>query len=640
MRLLSLSPGERAEDGAISTVTWQVAGFSALLALLIFVSTLQVTINGSPDPYTTDVGEIQNALARWGTIHFTGYPLYTAIGSALVTGLRLIGIPPAAGASLYSALWGAIAIGLLTWVMLELRISAVVAVVTSLLFAVSTSFWIDASLAELHTMTMAITFGSLLVALRFYRYGHRGDFLWLAFLVGQGVAHQRAFVFSLPALAVLALPRWRLMMRHWLPAAGLVLLGPLTYLYLPIVDWLGSDWTFSNPGTWDGFWALVLDTKTERIIEVPTGLSALGTRLRGIAGTLNDDWPWPMWAGGLLGLTFLGKQISRLERWALALSWIPYLVLSVFIWVGFIGDALLAAKLPVIAMAAVGLGFIGQALADWRPNAGRLAVVGAVVLIVVLYGVHRPAVVAITRDDSAAATIAVAERIPQSADGRPATLMALWGNDYWQLAYAHAYENGFPHLNLVDHNANLAKILERGDHLYTLSRTFYERPLSWWEERLGAISLSSVAPDVVEVRRPVITDGGATDPAFTFENGVTVEEATLRPVDEQQLLLTVVWQAPEAGVAEDYSVAVHLVAADPPAGPDDILAQADSAHPVHGWYPTSRWRPNALIQDSYLLEIPAGSEPLAVRVGMYQTSADGQFLNAGWYSLPVPQAES
>lgn len=109
-----------------------------------------------------------------------------------------MGIPPAAGASLYSALWGAVAIALLTALMLEVEVRPSLALITSLLFALSTSMWVDASLAELHTMTMALTFAGLLFALRFYRRGAKGDFYWLAFIEGQGVAHQRAFVFSLP----------------------------------------------------------------------------------------------------------------------------------------------------------------------------------------------------------------------------------------------------------------------------------------------------------------------------------------------------------------------------------------------------------------------------------------------------------
>lgn len=635
MGLSALVTGEKRLRSAERAGTWKVAGLAALLAFICFVTTLQTEINGSAHPYTTDVGEIQNALPRWGTIHFTGYPLYTALGSLTVNALRLLGIPPAAGASLYSALWGALAIGLLAWLLLELKVAPALAVVASLLFALSTSLWVDASLAELHTMTMALTFAGLLAALRFYRQGRRRDFYWLAFIVGQGLAHQRAFVFSVPAMALLALPHWRVMLRHWLPALGLALLGPLTYLYLPLVDWLGSDWVFSNPGTWDGFWALVMDTKTERIIELPGTVAELWTRVRGVAGVLSDDLPWPLWLAGLLALTFLGRTLTLLERLALALSWVPFFLLSVVIWVGFVGDALLAAKLPVIAMSAVGLGLLGQAVWRWRRSAGRMAVAGGLILAATLFQAHRPTVLAITRDPSAAETIDLADQIPPPGDGRPATLMALWGNDFWQLAYAHRFEGRFPHLNLVDHNADFSAIVARGDHLYTLSRTFYERPLEWWEQRLGAVSLSSVAYRVVEIRprdAVVEVEGG---PLQLLDNGIVVQDAALRWVEEDELLLRVVWRA-SSPTDTDYSVAVHLVSSVPPAGPDDIVDQADSAHPVYGWYPTTEWRRNEVVQGHYRLEVPQGDEPVAVRLGMYRVTAEGEFENAGWLTVPVP----
>ena len=52
--------------------TWPAVAMA--VALLLYLSTFQTVVNGSVSPYTTDVGEIQNALPRWGTIHWTGYP--------------------------------------------------------------------------------------------------------------------------------------------------------------------------------------------------------------------------------------------------------------------------------------------------------------------------------------------------------------------------------------------------------------------------------------------------------------------------------------------------------------------------------------------------------------------------------------
>lgn len=160
-----------------------VAG-SAVLAFLIFLTTLQLTINGSNHPYVTDVGEIQNALPRWGTIHFTGYPLFTAIGSLFVTIGHWLGLEPAAGGSVYSAVWGAITVVVLAYLLIVLSIRPIIAASTALLFGLSTSLWVDASIAEIHTMTMALTLGALVAAVCWQRTGSRHDLYWLAFLTG------------------------------------------------------------------------------------------------------------------------------------------------------------------------------------------------------------------------------------------------------------------------------------------------------------------------------------------------------------------------------------------------------------------------------------------------------------------------
>ncbi len=83
------------------------------------------------------------------------------------------------------------------------------------------------------------------------------------------VLHQRAMVFAGLGLLILVL-RQREALWRGLPAGLLVaLLGGLIYLYLPIRAWQGAEWTFSQPGTLQGFQALLFDTKTERIITIP-----------------------------------------------------------------------------------------------------------------------------------------------------------------------------------------------------------------------------------------------------------------------------------------------------------------------------------------------------------------------------------
>ncbi len=613
---------------------WFIIG-TALVAFVIYVSTIQLVINGLTNPFTTDVGEIQNALPRWGTLHFTGYPQYTFLGSIFVTVVGWLGLAPAAAASLYSAVWGAVAIALLVWVMIALDVPTHLAVIPALLFGLSGSMWMDASIAELHTMTMALTFGTLLTAVRFGRDGKTSDMYWLAFLSGQGLAHQRAFAFMGLGILLLVIHQWRQLLdwKRLLIVIGLMGLGPLSYIYLPIRAWMGADWTFSSPGTWAGFKALILDTKADRIVSMPSSMAEMMARTREILRLLNDDWPQPVWLFGLLGLCLPGRTWQ--ERLGLTFVWLPYLILSLVIWEGRVSDALLAVKIPIIAMSAIGLAFWAQWARQRLPFWGYVTLAALVVFGAYLFAVKRPMVLAITRDESAYGLIELAAAIPPAEDSRSQTLMALWGDDFWPVAYAQTYEGYYPALKVVHHDHDFAAIIANGDHLLTFSRTFYQRSLEWWQDVLGgAVYLTSVSPEIVEIQMEPTLIAATEDHLLDLGNGIAIHDAELVWVDDKTLHLAVEWQALQDDLG-DYSIAVHLVAQDPPTGAHDILTQADRNHPVAGWYPSSLWQEGELVSDHFLLEVPEGGAPVAVRVGMYQALADGSFANSEWLSLPV-----
>jgi len=529
-----------------------------------------------------------------------------------------------------------VSVGLLASLLRELDVCGPLAALGAIVAATSTSMWMDASLAEVHTLTIACTIATLLFAVRFGRSGHRSDLLLLTLAFSQGVAHQRAVIFLAPAVAVLTLKRWRAIWRGLIPAAALSLLAPLTYLYLPWRVSQGATWSFGTPGTWQRVVTMLLDNRAQRIVSWPMGLAEWGDRIMRAFVVTAVDLPPVLLALGLLGLLALTSKKRWREALGLTLAWVPYILLTGTIWIGRVGDAQLAAHLPVTIQAAAGLALLADLVSsrvEWSRPVVIPALAGVVVLLIVL---NRPAVLAVTRDRSADAVIAAAEQIAPPPAGCPTTFMALWGNDYWALAYAQAFEGQLPGLDIVDHNADFSAILTRGNRLLTFSKTFYRRPMSWWQEHLGEVSLSSAAPGIVEIGQqpPVAPADVPPGPQLDLGNGVRIRSARLSPETERKLVLTVYWQA-ETSLALDYSVAVHLVAADPPRSAEDILSQADQAHPVYGWYPTSQWHAGEVVRDHYLVEVPANAEPQAVRIAMYHTDAAGSFVNSPWLSLPI-----
>ncbi|MCA9868158.1 MAG: DUF2723 domain-containing protein [Anaerolineales bacterium] len=628
---------------------------AVLIAAALYLSTVQTHINSSGHPYTTDVGEHQNALPRWGTIHHSGYPQWTALGSLFVAVLRLFGVEPAAAVSLWSLLWGLVTVALLAVLACELGAAGPFAALGALAAGLATSVWVNASIAELHTMTMALTLATLWLAVRFGRSGSRADLLWLVFVFSQGIFHQRSILLLAPAVLLLVWPHvltpFRMGSRTLLAIIGIALLAPLTYLYLPLRVWMGAGWVFGSPGTWDGLLALVFFNNAELVVEAEQSLAGWLVRLRTVGGLLHDDLHPVLLLAGLAGLwlpprqpTDTGRSTGRLGL-ALTLVWLPNLLLTVLIWEDRVSDAQLAAKLPVLLMAGLGLALLLQWL--WRRSAvvGALGALLVAAALVLHAGPARAFALEITRDRSTQTLVDMVDRLQPAADGRPMTLITPWGTDYWTLTYAQGFEGRLPNVMLVDHNATPQAIIARGDHLLALEKTFFIFPLAYYAEHLGPLYLATAAPGIVEMSpAPIVTeaslaaDASVTPADFDLENGIRIVGTQTEWATPDELLVTVYWRAAETP-AEGYSVAVHLVAVDPPQSEADIVDQADRSDPVENWYPTTSWRPGEIVRDRYLLTVPAGSEAAAIRVAMYRNDPAAGFVNSPWLSLPLPEKE-
>jgi len=602
------------------------------LSVVIFSITLQTQINGSDHVYATDVGELQNALPRWGTIHFSGYPLYSMTGSLIVTLLRLVGIQPAMGASLVSLLWGALSVSALALLALELGAKRLAALVGVLVFPISTSMWVDSSLAEVHSMTMLFIVLILLLAVRFDKTGDRKYLIWLAIVFGQGVFHGRSVVALIPAVALLIVPRWRMI---WRNALLLIVIGlvipPLLYLYLPLREWMGSDWTFGNTSTWEGFWRMFLNIKAARFVEFGKETIGWSKRVNILLDLVNDDLPLVLHGVGAVGLLTLNKPRRDYWRYAVALllALLPYVVVPMIVYAGFIGDALLAVKLPVSMFTGLGLGLLLSRLQK-LPKPGYLALGLSVAGTLFSGWRNYPDVVAITRDRSIETTISIADQA--SNPDRPTVMMILWGHSYWGAAYAQKYRGQLEGVALVDHNVPFAEIVARGDTLITLSETFYLRSLEWWEDVLGPIYLETYAPGLIEIRtEPHIADADVE--RFRVNDDLSIVSAEIQE-SEGSYLLKIHWMA-ETNPSRNYSIAVHLVSADPPAGPQDILSQTDSLHPVEGWYQTTLWTAGQVVQDVYRLTSSSEKRPAAIRITAYYVDENGKFINGEWFTLPI-----
>ncbi len=103
-----------------------------------------------------------------------------------------------------------------------------------------------------------------------------------------------------------------------------------------------------------------------------------------------------------------------------------------------------------------------------------------------------------------------------------------------------------------------------------------------------------------------------------FEQGITLlgYEAPTQSAAGRPLCVTLHWQ-PENAVTSDYTVFLHLTAAD-----GFVQAQSDSM-PVFGYYPTSAWQAGAVIADLHCLTLPAGlaEGDYTLRSGLYDAAS-------------------
>ena len=162
-----------------------VAALLVLALLVVYLPTVQTIPNGSDHYYMIDVGETQVVLNVWGTLHYTGYPLYVLTGSALVALFRLFGANPAAAASLVSLVWGVLGLLLVTVLAAHLTKRPLLAALTALVYGLTRTVWIHAGIAEIYSFGFVLLM--LLLTLALWHHPLRGRIVGLALLGGLGL---------------------------------------------------------------------------------------------------------------------------------------------------------------------------------------------------------------------------------------------------------------------------------------------------------------------------------------------------------------------------------------------------------------------------------------------------------------------
>ena len=615
----------------------RVVGAVALaIVAAVYLLTFQTNIASNPSEYVIDSGEYQIALPLWGTVHHTGAPTYSLVGAAFVSLVRWFGVPPAAGAALFSVVCTLIGLGFLYALGVHLTDNSWAPGAAVLALAFGPSFWINHVIAELRAFGTALLAISLWLAVRYNETRGKKFLYALAFVWAQAVVHHRLAVFTAPAMAVLVLPGLlsdrKRAPRLMLGSAGLGLLAFAFYLYLPLRARMGA-WTYGDPGTWQGFWFIFWSREVTFLLVPPSSATGLINNVRDVLAQLAFEWtaPGAIAAGAGLVVAVAWSKTRRVG-WAL-IAWVATFLVYLAVWHEAVSPEKVLLWVSIVL--ALALAILAARLWQMRAWLGKVSVVALVALAGASGYTHRNTVLSLTRDPRGREIIHLLEsEMPAGRGSVEPTFMALWGGDYFAAVYGTRVTGELKGFRVVDHRADFKQIVESGSRLITLPATFNEMPKSLWRERIGGAYLSSVGLGLVEIgARPPLTSADVP-PGTPVElgDGISLISYQVKPLGDS-LHVTLYWQATQTPV-QNYSVFVHLSDKDAISTPGDMIAQADSQNPVYGWYPTTKWGAGEIVREDYELTVPPGKTPKLISVGMYTRDAAGAFHDLGVVNLP------
>jgi Protein O-mannosyl-transferase TMEM260-like len=628
---------EEAEEFRVSRFTvhdYLLALLAGALALVLYLRTL------APGLLFGDSAEFQMAAWLGGFVHPTGYPLYLILGHIWA---HLLPLGDAAWRmNLLSAVWGAIAVGLVY--LLAHRLVALclqpgegssaavrlAALFAAFSFAVTPTFWSQAVIAEVYTLNTVFV-AAVLLGLATWAAQPPGSpsmapLYWTAAIYGLSLAHHRSMLLLLPAIAVYL---WLTSRRRAsspdsrsrsdrrriaLRGLALVLLPLLIYLYIPLRApqapyatlriGPGQDLQLYSP-TLGGFIEYISGQVFGSSLGISTGLA---DRLSSAGRLFAAEMPtW--WAG--IGLALIGLIVlARRSRPLLALTGLAFLAVVVFNLLYAIGDIFvfyIPAYLVWVLWAALGvfaLGvLLGRALAGRGPRARTAA------LLI-------PCLLALADAGGAGGGKAV----PQGA--------ILISNDrdemvpLWYLQYVEGLRPDltglFPLIQQTEEWADVGQVI--GTALRSNRPVFLIKPMPGLETRFALAPAGSL----VRVTGPAVQGAPQTSAAVDFAGAVRLTGYDLSPLPLQagdQAEVTLYWE-PLQRLGTDYTTFVHLLDAD------GVVIGASDHRPGGVYYPTSLWRPGDVLRDTHAFTVTAGlgRPPYKIETGLYITAPSLEHL--------------
>lgn len=241
---------ERHDSSRWKTVLW--AGGPACLVwaavLTVYVATLAPTVTAE------DSGELLTAAWYFGIPHPPGYPVWTVLCGVF---MHLIPFGEIAWrGNLFSALCTALAAGWLFAALCELRLSAVAATATALIWALSRWCWMQAVITEVYGLNSLFMTVLLYCAARWRNTRTRGPLLAASLIFGLGMGNHHTIALVALGLIIWIIAQQPALLKRWrlvLASLGLFAVGLSPYLYLPLRAQSQPPMNWGDPSNWERF---------------------------------------------------------------------------------------------------------------------------------------------------------------------------------------------------------------------------------------------------------------------------------------------------------------------------------------------------------------------------------------------------
>jgi len=605
------------------------AGLLALASFALYLRTL------APDVVDADGGEFQFAAWNFGFVHPTGYPLYLILGG-LFQHLVPLG-NPAYRLNLFNALTAALAVAALYLAANELTRARGAAILATASFALTRTFWYDASAAETYALHAFFVALLIYLALRWQAEPSARKLTAFCFAFGLALTHHRSIVLWVPAFVlffayfVLRVPfftQYAIRSTHHrlLPPASCLLLPAacllplLLYLYIPLRAPASPYYTLTlAPGrdlilydnTLTGFINYVLG----RTFQSEIGWDAVsGARLLSVPQLLLDQFGV---LGVALGFIGLGAMMWRRDWARLALLATGFIATILFASFYHIGD-IFHYYIPAYLVWTI---WMGTAVAWLWSNGIRnthyvLRVAYCVLLIGIVVSQFTFNLPYADRSRETQHreqwTRILSARVPPNA-----ILVSNDRDEMMPLWYIQYVENTrrdvlglFPLITPAPEHANIARLTD--SVLDTNRPVFFIKAMPGIEIKYRLEQNDALWRVTAQPRAPQ-----QTSDAVLANRVRVIGYDVLR---ESDALRVAIYWSPLAKFDRDYTTFVHLLDAR-----GNKVAQGND-HPVGGeFYPTSLWQVGEILRDEFVITLNLAPGIYQLLGGMYH-KLDGEML--------------